>query len=389
MNSKERTLAAMNHELPDRVPIQLHGVGPLMDPLHDPALAHTLADRLLALGADSRVTIGIAPRMHPDVKVRDWYDDVSDPAYRLACREYDTPAGRLRAVMRCTEDCSYEGGVPLASDHNISRGLEFFIKGPDDLPKLAYLFQEPDRDAISQFRRRAAGEKRFAAKRGLPTEGDGGPGGDMAFWLCGPDLFYLVQDDPCFGRDLLDLLYDVDLKCMEILLDEGVDFVSARGFYETAPLWSPALFDSLFAPRLARKAQIAHQAGAKLSYCSSGDFVPHMDVLLAAEVDAVDCLRPVPGQINDIPLLKERIGRRICLWGGINPERSIENATVAETRRAVAEVILKAAAGGGFILSTGGSIWGRDCHENVVVFLDAARDHEQYPLALGKLQDAP
>ena len=93
--------------------------------------------------------------------------------------------------MRCTEDCSYEGGVPLASDHNISRGVVFPVKGKDDLPKLAYLLQEPDQEDIARFREHAR-KKKFAAQKGILVEGYGGPGGDMALWLCGTDLYYLV-----------------------------------------------------------------------------------------------------------------------------------------------------------------------------------------------------
>jgi len=113
--------------------------------------------------------------------------------------------------MRCTEDCGYEDGIPLACDHNISRAVEFPVKGREDLPKLQYLLQEPDAARIARYRDRTRKDTAFAADRGILVEGDGGPGGDLALYLCGPDLIYLVQDDPSFGEELIEMIYRADL----------------------------------------------------------------------------------------------------------------------------------------------------------------------------------
>jgi hypothetical protein len=255
ISSKERTLLAIRHKEADRVPIFFRGVaslGPLWKEQDN------LADRLLALGADAKTSVSLGPQIHPDVQIKDWFDEKRDPQYRLACREYVTPKGVLRGVMRCTSDCGYEDGVPLASDHNISRAVEFFVKGREDLATLAYLLQEPDRDAIGRFREQARSGRQFAAERGILLQGDAGSGGDLAFWLCGPNLYNLVADAPGFVEELLDMIYRVESQCMEILLAEKVDLVDARGFYQTAPMWSPQYFDSLFSPRLQAKVQLAH-----------------------------------------------------------------------------------------------------------------------------------
>ena len=374
MSSRERTLAAIAHEQPDRVPVFFRQVAPLHPLWRD---RHERIDVLRKMGVDEKVTLHVAPRVHPDVTIRDGFDEDGDRRYRLAWREYRTPKGTIRTVMRCTEDCRYENGVPLTSDHNISRAVEFPVKGREDLPKLAYLLQPPDAEDIARFREQAQREKAFAADRGVVVEGCGGPGGDLAFYLCGPDLFYLVQDDPGFGEELLEMAYGIDLKCMELLLAEGVDFLDARGCYETAPMWSPALYDKLFAPGLARKAALAHQAGARLSYFSTGDF--------AAEVDIITCTSPFPGGVNDMRTLKDRLGHRICLWGGINPEQDIEKGSPQDVRRAVIDVLDAAAAGGGLVLSTGGSILGEHCYDNVMAFIEAAREFGRYPIDTARL----
>ena len=386
LSSRDRTLAALNHQEADRVPVFFRGVQPFEQAA--PGMSwRQRVDDLLAKGVDAKVSIGIGPRVHPDVIVRDWTDDDSDPDYRLACRAYDTPAGTLQARMRCTGDCAYPDGVPLTGDHNVSRGVEFFVKGRDDLPKLAYLLQEPGAEEIADFRERARAHKQFAADRGLLLEASGGAGGDLGLYLCGPDLILRVVDDPDFGQELMEMSYRIDLKCMEIALDEEVDVIDARGCYETAPLWSPRWFDELFAPRLKRKVDLAQQAGAKFSYFSSGEFLPHTDTLLRVGVDAINCVRPVADRPGEVRRLKERLGGRICLWGGVNPEEDIEYAAPAHIRRTVIDVILDAAPGGGLVLAPGGSLYHPDKYDNVMTFIEAALALGTYPIDRPRLTE--
>ena len=184
----------------------------------------------------------------------------------------------------------------------------------------------------------------------------------------------------------MEMSYQIDLKCMEIVLEEGVDIIDTRGCYETAPLWSPRFFDELFAPRIARKATLAHQCGAYLSYFSTGDLAPHLDSLLAADVDIINAIRPFPGGVNDMRLLKRRVGDRICLWGGVNPEEDIERASPERIREVVANAILVAASGGGFILSPGGSLCDAGKYENVMTFIQAALEYGRYPIDKAPLE---
>jgi len=387
MTSRERTLTTIAHEEPDRVPVFFRGVAPFHpDVLAKPDMSRI--DLRLGKGVDAKVHLAIEPQPHPDVSIRDWFDDTSDPDYRLACREWITPAGNLRAVMRCTPDYDYPDGVPLISDHNVARGVEFPVKGPDDLPKLRYVLSEPDAASIEAFRESACDKKNFAAERGVLVEGSGGTGGDLGLYVCGGDIYYLVLDNPDFGQELMELSYSIDMKCMEIVMEAGVDTIDSRGCYETAPMWSPPFYDELFAPRIARKAALAHQHGARFSYFSSGNFVPHLDSLLAADVDIINCIRPFPGGVNDMRLLKERVGHRICLWGGVNPEEDIERASPDQIRKTLADVILAAAEGGGFVLSPGGSLYDPEGYDKVMAFIEAALEFGQYPIDTARLEAA-
>jgi len=55
-------------------------------------------------------------------------------------------------------------------------------------------------------------------------------------------------------------------------------------------------------------------------------------------------------------------------------------------RRAVIELILTAAPGGGFVLSTGGSIHDANCYDNVMTFIQTALEFGTYPIHKKRLK---
>ena len=390
LSSKERILTAINHQEPDRIPILFDGIAPLE---HLWKNEFEQVDVLLKLGVDARLTVGVGSSVHPDVTTRSWVDKNADSGYPLVFQEWYTPKGTIRAVMRRSDQDGgqYPDGVPLEADQNVSHGVEMPIKGRDDLPKLAYLLQEPNKEDVAKFRERHKQLKIFTTERGILLEAYPGPGVglDMAYRLCGHNLFYLTVDDPGFTEELLTIIHRVSLKNLEILLDAGVDCIVDTNVYQIAPLWSPQYFDKHFAPRLKQKVDMAHQAGVKYSSRGANNYMPHLDSFLQTGVDVLSQINP---ELNDMRVLKAKIGHRICLKGGVHPEHDIELATVSKTRGAVIDAIQAAAQGGGFILSTGGSMFpnttSTKCYDNVMAFIHTGLEFGSYPIDFPALSEA-
>jgi len=87
--------------------------------------------------------------------------------YSLLCREYDAPAGVLRHKVRETKENLGAGWViqpnkvHLFEDFNIPRAIKHIISGPNDLPKLRYLLQDPTRGQLLNFKERMTQIKKF------------------------------------------------------------------------------------------------------------------------------------------------------------------------------------------------------------------------------------
>jgi len=309
---------------------------------------------------------------------------VHDPQepYPLLVKEYDTPAGQLRQVVRKTDDWPYGDDIRLFSDHNISRAKEFPVKGPEDLPRLRYLLCEPTADQIKEFREVAAQLRRDARRLGVVLEGGWTALGDAALWLLGTDaLFRMQMEQPDFLAELLEMVCRWELRRMELLLEEGVEVVVHSAWYENRDFWTLKSYRTLLKPRLARLVNQAHQAGALFSYIITNSWQPLMDDLVELGIDSLMGVDPVQGKA-DLAETKRRLGGRLCLWGGINGAVTLGRGTPEEVRQATEQAIRIMAPGGGFVLYPVDQLIKETPWANVEAMITRWREIGSYPLAL-------
>ncbi len=90
---------------------------------------------------------------------------------------------------------------------------------------------------------------------------------------------------------------------------------------------------------------------------------------------------------EDLEEAKRIIGNRVCLAGNVKPVDTMRNGTIDEIRSEARECIRKAYdSPKGFVLSTGCQIPLGTPIENVIAFMDAARDFGAYPINPERLQ---
>jgi len=153
--------------------------------------------------------------------------------YSFLCREYDTPAGVLRHIIRETKENLGAGWViqpqkvHLFEDFNIPRAVKHIVSGPDDLPKLRYLLQDPTRGQLLNFKERMAQVKRFADDKGILVQGWSAFGIDGIIWLSGVEGAVITAlQNPSFFQEFVDIMFNFDRRRTEIMLDVGgVDMI--------------------------------------------------------------------------------------------------------------------------------------------------------------------
>ena len=415
MTSRERMLAAIKGERPDHVPLYCWVFG-FAAPHHlrwkedDREVPHWYTMRLehlhtlpepwnlkqdfkrveqwLSLGLDDVLEVSVPWSVGPETTIRDWREPpTAERPHALLCREYDTPAGVLRHVVRKTEEDQGSGWViqpprvQLFEDFNIPRGVEHAVASSEDLHKLRHLLRDPRGDQLADYEERMRHVKQFAAEKGVLVQGWSAFGMDGIVWLMGVEgAVMAAMTDPAFFQEVVDIMYDFDRRRTEVLLEVGgVDVVVQRGWYSSTDFWSPALFRQFVLPQLKDLVTMVHQAGARFAYVMTTGVMAMLEELCEAGIDLLYYADPVQDNL-DLDIFKEALGARFALAGGINSGVTLGEGNPREIRDAVHAAIRTLGREGGFILSPVDALFPDTPWENVETMIEAWREACEYPV---------
>lgn len=358
MTSRERLLRALNLEDVDHIPCCFMSFSALRKRHNEDRYAVARAEQ--EMGLDPMLFIPTAPRPtrpeHPDLRglpVR-LPADVETRECRegdVLHKEYITPRGSLATRIRLSEDWPHGDHIPFIDDYQVPRAIEPLVGEPKDLDVLRYLLQPPQDEDVARFRLEAQEAHAFVQEQGVLLAGGWGVGMDMANWLCGmQNLMVLMMEQPAFVDDLLEAIHAWNVQRMEVVLAAPVDLYIRRAWYEGCDFVTPRFYRQSILPRLRVEANLAHERGAQFGVICSSGTKPLLDDYLAAGIDVLIGVDPIQGTYTDMPLMREKLGGRVCLWGGVSGAVTVEMGSEEEVRAAVRHAI-ETLGPDGFILS--------------------------------------
>ncbi|MCJ7821901.1 MAG: uroporphyrinogen decarboxylase family protein [Armatimonadetes bacterium] len=358
---------------------------------------YEFATRQAEMGIAARLRLDDLPiRFSPEVKITDSITPGPDGDPPIITRVYETPAGPLTSSIKQVEGWPFGDHLPLFSDFITPRAVQHPISAPEHLPALRYLLTPPHPDDVTAFAEEAARRKRFAqerdfalaggwrGERDIPSEDRSLVGAeygtgcliDTLMWLCGgTEPLLWAYDQPDFLRELIALVEEWDRARLQIHLEAGVDLVFHRAWYEGTDFWSPTLFRDFIHPAIRRDVEITHQAGARYAYIITTGMMPVADFLVEAGVDAVVGIDPGMGKGTTLANVRDKLGGKTCLWGGVSGPLTVEEGTEADVRAAVEATMSILGETGRFILSPVDNIRADTDHSwhNVQVVIDTWR----------------
>lgn len=389
LSSKERMLLALSGREPDYIPLwclwrrrgsvlDFTNTGPISDSIKRVQAA-------LELGVDDTLLLEPPGPREDTIIDTNWpgiigVDLVHHPAGTIDNesvieKKYQTPDGLLQQSVRLTEDWPFDDELPFSSDFNVSRSLEYLVKGVDDLEKVKHVFGEPSRQAVARFREEADLAAKAAESLGVPLEGGWIGAVDMAVWLCGfENLLWKAIDEPEFVRDLLSIILECEKSRMGMLLDVGVDIITHSAWYEMPHMWSPEIFRSIIKPVISEETRLCHQGSAHFCYILTSGSSMIIDDLVEAGVDSIRGIDPVQGKEQNLREVKEKAAGRLALWGGINSAVTLHHGSEDEIRKAVVDSINILGTQGGFVLHPVDSIFSDTPWENVQTLISVWKE---------------
>lgn len=193
---------------------------------------------------------------------------------------------------------------------------------------------------------------------------------ERAWTLRGMDaLFIDMLEAPEFVDELLDLICDYNVALVEQAVQHPIDVVhfgddwgSQRGL-----MMGPALWERFLMPRLQRQYGAAKAAGKFVSIHSCGHVQEVFPQLIAI---GLDCFNPFQPEVMDPFEMKRLYGDRLAFWGGVSTQRLLPYGTPDEVRTEVGRLLREVGEGGGYICSPAHSIPGDARPENIMAMIE-------------------
>ena len=384
MTSRERVLAVLNHQEPDRVPIVIgasNATGIKMKPFQ-------AFKKLVGIEAEDRYVydwpeLGTAlpdeesmRRLRSDVRpVLDRFP--KDVLERLHHRPPHTPfIDDWGSGQKEIEPGVWYPGIHPLADATTSEELENYPNWPDmdDPYRVAHVREQAAQLAAdNQYAIMATPWLLFPFERG--------------FAMQGMDKFlYNMAAEPEFAKALLLKNLELCKTLMGHFLDEigdNIDIIKIGDDLGTQDrlMISPRMYRKLLKPVHADLIQfIKERTKAKVFFHTDGDVFNLIDDFVEIGVDILNPIQTSAGKMANLEELKSRFGKNLVLCGAIDTQHILPFGTPDEVRQEVRRVINTLGQGGGYMVASVHTIMDEVPAENILAMVDAVEEFGQYPL---------
>ena len=384
MTPRERFLTALNHQEPDRVPLDLGGINSsLMMGTCEQLKQHLgMADQPTQLLSKTWQIAApdeaLLRRLNIDTRYL-------FPPLRPAPAPTDGGAGAPAADGDRFVD---EWGVPRRFIFHYYDIEAHPLKGYGELDDIESYPWPEDPAATFDFSGLGARAKDLRANTDYALVGYTGGGSlfEQAWYLRGfPELLMDFMINKDYAHALLTRITDVRKRCAELYLREVGDDLDVIQFGDDistqgGPPMSPELYREMIKPYHAELfAFVKARTRAKLYYHSCGGLMPLVEDLIEIGVDVLNPIQ-VTAKGMDTVELKRRFGDRLAFWGAIDSQQVLPFGSVADVRAEVQRRIRDLAPGGGYILAGVHNLQPDIVPENIVAMYDEGVRSGRYPL---------
>jgi uroporphyrinogen decarboxylase len=340
LNSRDRVLAALRREEPDRVPYC------------ELAVDRALAQTLMGWGAPLSQTANLEANAYT----------LEESRAIAAKLQLDNLTYGLRAPVYAHKVPGQDGRLFYGDGMLKSEADLAMIRLPDPYADAFYADAEAfakgkgDYAAIVSTRIGI-----FPTMLGLGLEG----------------FSVALYENRALVETVLDLYCDWASVVVERVCQLGFDaLVSTDDMaFNSAPFFSPAVFRDLVMPRY-------QKVRAKITIPwlihSDGNMMPFLDDLLSLGIAG---LHPNEKGAMDIRAMKRDYGRRLCLLGNVDLNL-LGLGSIQDVDDEVRGLIRDVAPGGGYIVTSGNSLAGYLRPENCLALSQAVQKYGRYPISI-------
>ena len=349
MTGRERLLAALNRDCPDRVPVstyELVGFNSQSFENQDPSYARLmqaireLADCICMWEPDSNAAAAKTDHLGDFLETTSHPVEVEAVSTRkgnrtVVQRTLHTPQGELRSTCEV-----------FAHLQTVWK-TEHWCKNIEDVERLLSVPYVPVDYDFSDFTRINS----EVGQHGIIMSTVFDPLGWAVDMMRFEDVLLWAYSEPEHFRRTLSRIHERSMENLRRRLRGGVvDLYRIAGpEVATPPYMHREAFEDYVVPFVSEMVALIHDTSMKVRIHCHGRIGSVLDLIAATGGDALDpCEGPPDG---DIPLreVKARVGDRMCLFGNLQP-KVLERGSHADIRLAVQECMDAAKGGGGYVI---------------------------------------
>jgi uroporphyrinogen decarboxylase len=326
MNSKERVFAAINHKVPDRVPITFDAAPEVYSALYK------------HFGLSSREAL--FNRVHCDT----W---MILPGNFVYTKDEENKVEKTTVWGHRTIAKNYPGGTYDEVCHNP-------LAGKDEISDLKkYKWPSPEIFDFSHF----VNEAKLHSDRAVIGVFTWGPY-FIALFLRGLEnlmLDFAIRKD--YVKYMINTLNEISFSALSRMLEshgEGIDIIYMADDYcsQDGPLFSPEDFRELIFPYLRRLVDLTHRHNKKFLLHVCGAVRPLLPMIIEAGVDMLEPLQITAAGMEPAGLKKD-FGNDICFYGGVDLQQILCKGSPRQVADEVKRLIDILNVNGGYILGPG------------------------------------
>jgi uroporphyrinogen decarboxylase len=353
MTARERVLTALNHQQPDRPPLNYFGTSETTDRLLKRLSLDTYEDLLSYFGADMRY---VSPRYVGPDSFSGMF------GYGTGDVDMWGIGWRLASNDSCTyyEPCYH----PLAQ-----------AVTAQDVENYAW----PDIDWLS-VTHIAADIREFNQKEPKAIVFSAGSFLEIAWCMRGLERFFMdMVEYPeivnALLRKVTELLTQITMRAIEEAQGE-IDIIWSAGDVgmQTGMMFSPVLWREQVKPFHRQLVEPYKKMGLKTRYHTDGAIVPIIGDLIEMGVDLLDTIQPnTPGM--DPENLMSLFGGQISFYGGVDTQGLLPHGTAREVEEKVLHLIRVLGEQGGYVVAASNAVQPDVPIENVLALYRTAREY--------------
>lgn len=379
MNSRDRVLTALNHEEPDRAPIDLGGYQSGMNWRAYKKLKSEISKR----NKDLKMTEG--PN---EIEILELNQGLAKVAEEIK-KEFgiDTRYVFPQPPSNWELELKYGNGQVSYTDWwGVERvkldNLQYFEPiehplGNADLQGIQkYQWPSIDKgifEGVEEKAKKLHKRNNFAISTTVPGLFE------TSWYLTGfSRILKSLVSDLDFVENLLDEVLEVLKEYYDIYLREVGQYLDIVQFYDDlggqdGPLFDPDIYRNVLKPRHRDLVKlIKKKTDAKVAQHTDGVLRPFLDDLIEIDIDIINPVQVSAVGNQNTGALNEEFGEEIAFWGGIDTQNVLPYGNRETVEREVKKRLEDLAPGGGYLLSSVHNIQSDVPPENIIAMYETA-----------------